>query len=400
MMGPSRIAIAACFLVFASMALAETEERAPEAVPEISRPVQLVRTLQLMQDKIAEGSTEAHVGQRQLLTVLDARFMELEDQTWQNVRNIQAAVTYVLSGGTPQVLRKLLYPRLIPMEEVPVVEGALAYVEGREGEAKQALLNLDPLTMPPGAGAQMAMVQAALLVGSEPRRSMELLDFVRLQAPGTLLEEAALRRQVFVASQIDDAKRFEFLVGEYLQRYRSSVYAGNFRQRLAAALTRVDFGKDPERFSRVKEVLNALDPLVRADLLLLVARSSLDQGLVKSALITAEEASRLVDGSKPLATRAQLYRAAAMIVTPSALEIGLRELERVDRSNLAPYDLALLETAISTAQQIKRLPAGRPEGGNVAVAPKSSSEVQAPEPLPAIIKAQDALRRVDKLIKN
>ncbi|MGO4573381.1 chemotaxis protein [Microvirga sp. 2TAF3] len=395
----SRLVLATAALLSAGKALAEPQGSATYVEPVISQPMQMTRTLQLMQDQIAMGSTDAHVGQRGLLTILDDRFMSLDDTIWKDSRNARAAVIFVLSGGSPKFLRKLLSPRLIEMEDLPLVEGALAYVEGREEEARASLMPINAALLPVTLGAQIALVQSALAVRTDPVKAMELLDLVRLQAPGTLLEEAALRRQVFIASQIDDDRKFELLVSDYLRRYRHSVYAGNFRQRLASALTRLDFAKDPDRFSRIVTMLQELETDVQRDLYLLAARTSVEEGRVKSALLTAEMALRLSDRPSVNATRAMLYQAAAMIVSPKSLTIGLDQLRSIDRGHLGEMDQKLLDSAISMGNQIRRLPGDTIEDEKTKALPQKPSIAQAPEQLPTITRAQEALKRVDQLIK-
>ena len=58
--------------------------------------------------------------------------------------------------------------------------------------------------------------------------------------PGTLVEEAALRREIFLAGQIDNADRFETLAIQYLRRFRHSIYAGNFREHHEEAVERLE----------------------------------------------------------------------------------------------------------------------------------------------------------------
>ncbi|MCG7392042.1 chemotaxis protein MotC [Microvirga sp. ACRRW] len=358
-----------------------------------------------MQDQIATGSTEAHVGQRGLLTILDSRFMALEAEVWTEAKNVRAAIAFVLSGGNPQILRRLLDIG-VPLDQRAFVEGTLAYVEGREEEAKSKLLSLDVRTLAPMLGAQLALVQSALLVRTDSKKSSDLLDFVRLVAPGTLLEEGALRRQVFVASQTGDMKKFLALSSDYLRRYRHSIYAGNFRQRLASVLTRVDFGKDQALFIRVVDVLKDLEPGARQDLYLLVARSSIDQGFTTSARMFADKALEFAGRDAGNAARAKLYHAAAMIVSPATIGAAVADLESIDRSLLSEGDAALLNSALSMAGQIRHMP------GNSTIATKgkttpvdtdsapASSQKQAPEQLQALLKARDTLSRIDSLIKN
>jgi chemotaxis protein MotC len=387
---------------------AEPETLAPTA----PGPMQLVRTLHLMQDQIAIGSTEAHAGQRGLLSILDERFMSLEAETWQTSKNVRAAVSLVLSGGNPSILRKLLElgSSIISESDKPLIEGALAYVEGREEAAQTALASLDPHSLPPTLGAQLALVQSALNVRKNAAKSDELLDFVRLQAPGTLLEEAALRRQVFVASQTNNIEKFQSLATEYLRRYRHSIYAGNFRQRLASALTRIDFGQESSRFDGMVEMMTELEPEARRDLYLLAARSSIEQGFTTSARLMADKAQELARADKASATRAKLYRAASMITSPQAINSAVEDLRGLDRSVLPDSDLSLLESALFMAGQIRKMPdapapqivEGKPALTKVAAgqSTEGATPVQGLEQLQAISKARDALSRVDQLIKN
>src|SRR5690606_11519516 len=152
--------------------------------------------------------------------------------------------------------------------------GALAYVEGQEDEARRLLQPVSPRALAPGLGGQIALVKAALLVRDQPAAAMEMLALARLLMPGTLVEEAWLRREIFVGSQLGDLDRFEALAERYMRRFRHSVYAGDFQQRFAAALTRLDFTKDPARFGRLDGMLSSLDPASRRDLYLLVSRAS------------------------------------------------------------------------------------------------------------------------------
>ncbi|MBM1169534.1 chemotaxis protein MotC [Microvirga arabica] len=375
-------------------------------------PLQMVRTLHLMQDQIATGSTEAHIGQRGLLGVLDTRFMELAPEVWQSGKNVHAAVSFVLSGGNPGLLRKLLDlgSSVVAENDRPLVEGALAYVEGREEAASNALVTLDPSTFPPTMSAQLALVQSALVVRKDPAKSDELLDFVRLQAPGTLFEEAALRRQVFVASQTDRIEKFQSLATGYLRRFRHSVYAGNFRQRLASASTRIDFGQDKSRFDGFVTMMQELEPEARRDLYLLAARASVEQGFTKSARLLSEQAQKLAEGDPVSASRAKLYRAASMITSPEDIKAAAEDLRQIDRSHLSASDVTLLDSAIAMAGHIQTMPnapgalAERPKPLLTKAASEktvdTSTQEQGLEQLQALSKARDALSRVDRLIKN
>ncbi|MFG5117422.1 chemotaxis protein MotC [Methylorubrum sp. POS3] len=356
-------------------------------------PVELVRTLQLLQDRIARGSTQAHLAQRQLLTHIERKLIECEPETWADVANLRAAVAFGLAGGGPGVLRHILATGQVTEAETPLAQGALAYLEGREKDARAKLGGIDARTMPASLSGQLALTQSALLVRDAPVRSLELLDLARLLAPGTLVEEGALRRQIFVVAQGGSAARFEALSIQYLRRFRRSVYAGNFRQRFAAALTRLNFDSDRTRVASLERMLEEIEPESRRDLYLLVARAALEQGRRETALFAAERAAGLAGSDIHAAAQARLYRGAALIVAEGRFEEGREALRGLDRAALAAGDLELLDAALSAANQIRGPLPSVVEPPATEAPPRRA----VPEP-PAIGRARDALARAERAL--
>lgn len=401
MLAPRRSVLAFFVVLSAGMSSAVAQQNLNTLEPGAS-PVELVRTLQILQDQIASGSTNAHVAQRALLTRIDEKLTSMDPSVWREPKNTRAAVTYVLSGGRPDVLKKILPIEGREPRDDALVKGALAYVEGREEEAQKILGDIDPYTLPPTISGQVALVQAALHVRDDPSKSIILLDFARLQLPGTLVEEAALRREIFVVSQAGDTKKFDFLSRQYLRRFRYSVYAGNFRQRFAAALMRLEFTRDPGFFSRLVAMLSELEPAGQLELYLLVARAAVSQGQTQAAILASDKAAELSSRDKVSANRAQLYRAAALIVTRQGFEEAARQLGSVDRSILEATDMALLDSALSMATYIRKSP-----GEAVAAAantlpslPPKDVDSPAQAPTPTISRAQEVLGQIDKLVRK
>lgn len=399
-MRPLSLTVAFAALLFAGNVHAESSN--PQTGDDRMQvlPVEMVRTLQIMQDQIAAGSTTAHVAQRTLLGHIDERFATFDMKLWESSKNVRAAVVFVLSGGRPHILRKLATLETLVPSDRSLVQGALAYVEGREGDAKRYLAEVDVASLPPALAGQVALVQSALTVRDDPAKSVELLDYVRLQVPGTLIEEAALRREIFVVSQMGNVGKFEALSRQYLRRFRSSVYAGNFRQRFATALTHLDFAKDQQQFPRLVTILNELDVDSQRDLYLLIARSAVDQGQTKAAILASDKAHELAPSDILSATRAKLYKAAAVIVTAEGFESGVAELRKIDRGILSQSDAALLDSALSLAGTIRKVPekvvTATADGPPPATAEASKIEIQ----VPAISRAQKALERVDQLFRK
>ncbi|MFC4173058.1 chemotaxis protein [Microvirga sp. GCM10011540] len=377
----------------------EVQTSEPEKVTAI--PVDMVRTLQIMQDQIATGSTNAHAAQRALLAHIDDRLMSIDPETWGDSKNVRAAVIFVLSGGRPEILKRIVALGGLSEVDTTIVQGALAYVGGREADAKRFLSEVQIDTLPPMLAGQIALVQSALIVREDPAKSVQLLDRVRLLLPGTLVEEAALRREIFVVSQVGDAKKFDALSRQYLRRFRYSIYAGNFRQRFASALTRLDFAKDEQKFSRLVAILNELEADGQRELYLMIARNAIEQGQAKAASLAADKAFELSSSDVPSATRAKLYKAAAIIVTPEGFESGIEVLKQINRADLQPHDSALLDEALSLARHIRQAPQVTPvsEAAGPAEAPPAEA-IQVQEPVPAISRAQEALEKVDQLFRS
>lgn len=345
---------------------------AAQETPRDTRPMDLLRRLQRLQDRLAAGTSEGLPAQRDLISQIDAAYAAFPQEIWQDERNARALAVYFLSGGTPGVLRRILDREPAPAGDIRLLRGILAYAEGRGEEALRFLGEVDARAQPNALGGQIALAQAALVVRQDPAKASDLLDLARLLLPGTLIEEAALRRQILVESQSTDITRFERLTRQYLFRFRHSVYAGNFRQRFAAALTRMAFVNDPAQFSRLEEMLKPIEPEGRRDIYLLIARAALTQGRTTAAALCAQRTLALAPPASLDAERARLYGAAAAAASASGYEAALKALAAVDRSRLDPSDIALLDAASEAARTVR-------DASRVSI-----QAVSAPAPAPAI----------------
>lgn len=319
----------------------------------IAAPYELIRTLQGIQDDIAAGSVAALNAQRLLLSRIDSEFLAAPPEAWKEARNANALVAFILSGGSPVTLRTLLDRGIEPVIDDNLLRGSLAYAEGRESVAEPLLRDIDPRALPASIGGQVALAQAALSAATDPAKTIALLDTGRLLAPGTLVEEAALRREILIVSEAGDNTKFEMLARQYLQRFSRSVYAGNFRQRFAAALTRMSYIDNPAQFARLDETLKLLRVNAQRELYLTIARASVSQGKTPAAILASERALDTATPGSEDEARALVYRGAALAVTPDGLERGIGSLQASDASKLPPEDAALRTAAIRAAELIR-----------------------------------------------
>ncbi|WP_164738520.1 hypothetical protein [Aquabacter cavernae] len=378
-------------------------------------PQDLVRALRRVQDSLAQGSADAMNVQRDLIARIEREFAAAEPSVWEDPHNARAIVTYFLSGGNPAVLRRIMDQQPGPAIDQRLLRGTLSYLEGREDEALRQLKDIDARSLPASLGGQVALAQAALVLRKEPAKAAHLLGVARVLAPGTLVEEAALRRAILVAAQMNDTAQFEYLSRQYLFRFRNSVYAGNFRQSFTNALNRMGYGNQPEQFQRLEQMMEMLEPERRRDMELTLARTAVVQGRTTAANFAAERAlSAMPDGSVD-AERARLYRGASL--APSAQTYGeaLTELRAIDRDRLAPADAALLDAASATAENVKRatenaaqpILASAPAGAApqpASALPQRPQESAGPltreEMLPVMDRARAALAEADASLKG
>jgi chemotaxis protein MotC len=335
--------------------------RAEEVAVPPREPHQMVRTLQALQDEIARGSLEAHNAQSALLKHVGEKFLEADPAVWKDPRNGRAAVTFLLSGGPPQVVTTLRARKVLNIDEA-ILDGAIAYVEGRPDDARARLGGVNARSLPAALGAEIALVQSALLAQSDLKGTIERLDEVRLLMPGTLVEEAALRREIFLVGQVDDFDKFESLAVQYFRRYRNSIYAGNFRQRFALSVARFSFAQQTDRFPRLVAVLGHLDRASQRALYLLIARTALVRGKLDMTDLAAERVLELTDEASPDRTRAHLYRATARLVTNGHAQ-ALADLQQLDGSRLAEQDAEILAAALQLGRTVRKgLPVAMPPG--------------------------------------
>jgi chemotaxis protein MotC len=339
-------------IIAATLLVCLGSAHAQSADDQMREPYQMVRSLQMLQDQIARGDLDAHNSQPALLKRLGENFLKADAAVWKEPRNSRAAVTFLLSGGSPQVVASLRSRNVLNIDET-IVDGAIAYVEGRTDEAKSKLANIKPRSLPAALGAEIALVQSALVAQDDLKVAIALLDEVRLMMPGTLVEEAALRREIFIVGQDDDFDKFEALAVRYFRRYRHSIYAGNFRQRFALSVARFSFVQRPDRFPRLVAVLDHLDRASQRALYLLIARTALVRGKTEMTVLAADRVFALSDDDSAERVRARLYRAAARVAT-SAHSTAIAELEQIDKAKLSERDVELQTAALAIGLNVRK----------------------------------------------
>jgi chemotaxis protein MotC len=375
---------------FASGMLALVMACACAQAEEARAPSELIRELKASQDRIAQGDTNAHLAQRTLLARIAEQLAAANPDVWTELRNARAALAFVLSGGKSAVLKKLAENGALSAIDDKLVRGVLAYAEGRDADALELLGAIDARELAPNLGGHIALAKAELIAKKDPKQALESLDEARLLAPGTLIEEAALRRQVSIVAASGEFDRFALLSTNYLRRFGRSVYALGFRRQFAIDVAaRADTG-EADHASRLQAVLEALEPGERRDLYLAIAREGLMRGRAEVARFAASHAGPLFEAESVGSLRARLYEAAALVLTDD-IDKGAAMLEAIDRAKLGEEGAELASAAGAVAAEIRRLP---PIAG--AVEPAGGTDLAATFKVAGT--AQKTMAQVDELL--
>jgi chemotaxis protein MotC len=373
-------------LAFASAALfsaggVHCQERPPE-------PFELVRSLRSLQDRIAGGDTAAHLSYRKALSQLTEQLGQVRDEAWKDPRNVRAAVALVLSGGDPRVLQPLVSQ--VAGHDRTLVRGALAYGLNHNAEAMELLADVDARTLDPSVAGHVALVQAELLAKKDREKALALLAEARLLAPGTMIEEAALRREVALAVESSDADRFEISTMQYVRRFANSVHMPNFRRQWAVDVATRGMAEDPARRSRLDDTLEFLSASQRQDIYLFIAWEGLKRGGVDLVRWAAVKAALLASEDSAKHLRSRLCEAAVLIVTDE-FDKGLSTLESIPADRLNEEETGLLAAAFRIAEQVRREP--KLAEGN------SERPREATEPR-IVVTVKSAIDRVDTVLSG
>jgi chemotaxis protein MotC len=333
-------------------------------------PYQIVRSLELVQDRLAGGDHASQPMQRKLLEMIDARFATREGSRFENELNRRALLVYAMSGGNPVTVEAALARLGKDDPSRKLGESILFYVNGKPKEAIDAFASVDPMAYTPDIAMYLALVKGSMLSDVEPGNALALLDRARLLAPGTLVEEAALRRSIAVAATLGDMKRFLRLSEQYVRVYLHSPYAGQFADAFVAGVVALNATIDRQG---VVDIAALMEPDQEKVIYLRIARRAAIDGFIDLAAFAATHAEGVEDDP-----RAELYSSLSS-VTSGTVEDVLDKLAKIDRARLSANDQQLLDAAGAITREMSVAPAGT-KPAKAATQPAEARSV-GPEPV-------------------
>ncbi|NMG40328.1 chemotaxis protein [Chelativorans sp. ZYF759] len=380
------------------------------------QPYQMSRSLQLVQDRIADGDHAAMPMQTRLIEMIDERLRRADAEVFEDKRNFDALLIYGMSGGNPATFEVVLSRLELEETSAQLANGVKHYASGNLSAAREAFAELDLDRWSPAVAAFAALVKGSVMAGSEPESAVAYFDQARLLSPGTLVEEAALRRAIALHAGAMDHDRFMRAASQYARRFLRSPYASQYAQSLVSGITAM-FDHIDRR--AIDDALSWMTHEQAQTIYLRLARQAAIDGhdsMLEFASAKARQMSSAEEGGNSV--RSLLYSSIAS-VTSDTVDSVVYQLRQIDRNRLSPEDLELLNAAEAIAAEVVARPQGSspltdlPEAGNSdaeAIPATMSADGAAPAMIDAtpsemrtddlITSARDKLESIDRMLKD
>ncbi|WP_322988155.1 chemotaxis protein [Hoeflea sp.] len=314
-------------------------------------PYKLLRSLQFVQDAVVRGDHSAMEMQRFLLGVIDSRLRKADQRVFDDPRNVDAALIYAMSGGNPETLEILAIKDKFGNFDNEITTVLRGYLNGHGAHTN--IGDVVELYRDTEIGPYLTLVAANVTAAMNDTSALEMFDWARLTAPGTLVEEAALRRSLFISARnnlVDEALKYAQL---YARRFINSPYAGQYAD-LLVDLVVLNYGKVGD--DGLGEILSFMDRPRKREVYLRIARKAVISGLRDLAVFASAKAEALLDPSdKAPQALADLYSGMAKIST-DGVGAALAGLDALPEQQLSQRDRVLREAARMIASEVVRKP--------------------------------------------
>lgn len=335
-------------------------------------PYRLIRSLQSVQDSIVTGDHAAGEMQRYMLSTIDARLRAAPQSVFDDPRNVDAALIYAMSGGNPETLAKIVNADIQGNFDTRITDALSHYLRGKGALMVEQLKKVMPEYRGSRIGPYLSLVMGNALAIQKPEEAVGYYNWARLTAPGTNIEEAALRRSLMLATRggrTDEAFRYAL---SYARRFLGSPYASQFAD-IFVDLAVPTYSE--QTAPRIEEILSFLDRPRQREVYLRIARRSAISGKPQLTKLASEKAADLsghgADQADALAT---LYSGLVDVPSSDIVE-AVRSMNAISPEALSPRDRALRDAATAVADEVLRPPVPQPVA---AVSPAQATSPSVP----------------------
>ncbi|OWW05367.1 chemotaxis protein [Rhizobium sp. R72] len=355
-------------LLILSLAVSSTAVAQAEDQEDIA-PYKMLRSLQFVQDAVVLGDHSAAEMQRFMLGTIDQRLRTIDPAVFDDARNVDAALIYAMSGGNPETLEYLVARDVNGHFDNRVSDVLRKYLSGKGLLVAKSLVETANEYKDKKIGPYLALVGGNVTIAKSPMEALKLYDQARLNAPGTIIEEAALRRSVSICVEARMVDKGLAYSQRYVRRFLHSPYASQFADLFVKLLVNHDHEVKPDD---VVDILSFMDEARQREVYLRIARAAAIAGKGDLARMAAARAQTLAgDSDNAFGALADFYGGMAAISTDK-IDTAAKNIASIPDQELSPRDQALRAAAKAIAEQVLRPP--DPASLTQATTPKSHSQ--------------------------
>ena len=375
-------------------------------------PFTMIRSLQFIQDSVVLGDHSAGEMQRHLLALIDERLRSADASDFEDRRNVDAVLVYTMSGGNPETLARLMRGEARTAFDSELAEGLTVYFSGKPEKARPRLVRALRQFEGSPIESYLTLVTANVTAARDIESALHLFDRARLLAPGTIIEESALRRSAHVASLDGRVERAMKYSERYVRRFLNSPYASQF---VDVFVHMVVSHSDKVDASQMEYILSLMDVARQREIYLRMARMSTIAGKEDLALLAAGRAEALSGNKRDVVQKLAKFYAGVASVSTENLDEAIDAVASMPEGNLSDRDKALRDAARIIAEEVKRkpapmedmmpekamMPAPSAEMSEEGISPASGEAEELPGPLQDFLSARKAtLAEVDRLLEG
>ncbi len=330
-------------------------------------PYKLLRSLQFVQDSVVLGDHSAAEMQRFMLETIDKRLREADSAIFEEPRNIDATLIYAMSGGNPATLEFLVARDIDGNFDNRVTDALRKYLSGKGTLIAKSLGDMVTEYRDTKIAPYLALIAGNVMIPRDPAQALKFYDWARLTAPGTIVEEAALRRSLAIAVEGGMVEKASAYANRYARRFLHSPYASQFADLFVQLVVEHNDAFDQ---AAIEGTLIYMDADRQREVYLRIARQAAIKGRNELARQAADKAKLLSGTGEGADALAKLYGGLAGIPT-NEVGAAIAAIAAIPDEILSPSDRALRDAAAAIAEEVVRKP-------------EANSQAQAPEPSVAI----------------
>lgn len=368
------LALLACAAAALSGGLAAYAQSTDDTI----EPYRMLRSLQFVQDTVVRGDHSAAEMQRFMLGAIDKRLRSADPAIFADPRNVDAALIYAMSGGNPATLEFLVARDVDGNFDNRIADALRKYLSGKGTLIAKTLGEMVKEYKDADIAPYLALVAGNVTIAKDPAGSLKFYDWARLTAPGTIVEEAALRRSLAVAVDAKIVDKASGYANRYARRFLYSPYASQFADLFVRFVVEHYDVLKPED---IEATLGYMDVDRRREVYLRIARQAAIAGRRELAVMAADQAKALSGDGAGADALAKLYGSLVTIPTDK-VDDAMAAILAIPEDALSPKDRALRQAAEAVAKEVLRKPQApvAPPQAAPADAPTVDAEAAAADP--------------------